>query len=188
MAHDQQADARTITRRIRAGDEAAFTRFYELWFAPALALARAVSRRDEHWCLDVVQDVMMAVAERIPVLGSDEQLRAWLARSVVNAVTDRVRSEQRRERRERCTASAADDPAEEPWQQLAADERRQWLLASVAELSLTERDLLTARFGGLGTVTEVAARLGISADAAHGRLRRALVGLRRRAREWWHGR
>jgi len=33
-----------IPRRIRAGDEQAFARFYGDWFAPTLSLARAVSR------------------------------------------------------------------------------------------------------------------------------------------------
>ncbi|MGK0202373.1 MAG: DNA-directed RNA polymerase specialized sigma24 family protein, partial [Planctomycetota bacterium] len=52
----------SLTGRIAAGDESAFAEFYEAWFVSTLALSRAISRRDEAWCLDVVQDVMLTVA------------------------------------------------------------------------------------------------------------------------------
>lgn len=175
----------TITGRIAAGDERAYERFYEAWFAPTLALARACSRRDEAWCLDVVQDVMLAVARRMPRLADDAQLRAWMARAVGNAVTDRLRSERRRDRREQATASTRVGDGE-PWQTLAEAERRSWLLANVAQLPDCDRALLTARFGDASSVAAVAAELGMTADAAHGRLRRALDRLRQKAAEWWH--
>lgn len=176
-----------LARRVAAGDERAFVAFYEAWFAPTLALARAVSRRDEAFCLDVVQDVMLSVARGLPPLDGDARLRAWLTRTVVNAVTDRVRAETRRLLREQRAAAArrADAPVD-GWIGLAERERLAWLAASVAALPATERALLEARFGGATTVAAVADSLGISADAAHGRLRRALDKLRQKAAEWWH--
>ncbi|MCK5942730.1 MAG: sigma-70 family RNA polymerase sigma factor [Planctomycetes bacterium] len=177
----------SITGRIAAGDERAFARFYEAWFAPTLALARATSRRDEGWCLDVVQDVMLAVARRMPALASDEQLRAWMTRTVVHAVVDRSRAEARRRRREQRVAAATPTEAGEPWHELAHGEREQWLANSVAALSSTDQALLQARFGGASSVTAAAGELGISPDAAHGRLRRTLHKLRQSAAEWLHG-
>jgi DNA-directed RNA polymerase specialized sigma24 family protein len=50
-----------------------------------------------------------------------------------------------------------------------------------------DRELLAARFGSATTVAAAAAEQGITEDAAHGRLRRALARLRRSAEEWWHG-
>ena len=50
-----------LTALIARGDERAFATFYELWFDRALALARSISRRDESFCLDVVQDCMLRV-------------------------------------------------------------------------------------------------------------------------------
>lgn len=176
----------SITGRIAAGDERAFADFYEAWFASTLALARATSRRDEAWCLDVVQDVMLRAARRMPALDSDERLGAWMTRAVVNAVVDRSRADARRTRRERQVADLAPTLADEPWFELAEGERQQWLAQSVAALPSTEQALLQARFGGASSVTAAADALGISPDAAHGRLRRALDKLRRTAAEWWN--
>jgi RNA polymerase sigma-70 factor (ECF subfamily) len=176
----------TFSGRIAAGDERAYEQFYQAWFASTLALARASSRRDEAWCLDVVQDVMLNVARRMPALDSDERLRAWMARAVVNAVVDRSRAESRRSRRERAVADVAPTLADEPWFELAEGERQQWLQQSVAALPATDQALLQARFGGASSVTAAADALGISPDAAHGRLRRALHRLRQKAAEWWH--
>lgn len=176
----------TITRRVAAGDEGAFAAFYEAWFAPTLALARACSRRDEPFCLDVVQDVMLRAARRLPALDSAAALRAWMAKAVGNAVTDRVRNEQRRNRRER-DAAAGREARHEPWQQLAERERLAWLDESLRALPATDRALLEARFGGAENVTAAARALGLTADAAHGRLRRVLERMRRSAMEWWNG-
>ena len=64
------------------------------------AKARSITRRDEAFCLDVVQDVMMIVVKKMPRLETEAALRAWMARTVSRAVTDRLRSEARRRRRE----------------------------------------------------------------------------------------
>jgi len=179
--------AHALTGRIAAGDEVSFAEFYEMWFASTLLLARAISRRDEAWCLDVVQDVMMIVVKKIPALASEEALRAWMTRTVMNAVTDRTRSEARRRRREQAAVAAAADAVREPWLDLCDQERLSWLTASVGDLPLAEQALLQARFGGTTTVAHEATVLGISSDAAHGRLRRALDKLRQKAAELWNG-
>jgi RNA polymerase sigma factor (sigma-70 family) len=176
-----------LTSRIAAGDESAFAQFYQIWFASTLALSRAISRRDEAWCLDVVQDVMMTVVQKMPGLATEAALRAWMTRTVMNAVTDRTRSEARRRRREQAAAEAVATIVREPWLDLCDQERLSWLSASVAELPVAEQALLQARFGGTTTVAHEAGVLGISSHAAHGRLRRALEKLRQKAAEMWHG-
>ncbi len=181
------ATDRELARRIAAGDEAAFAVFYAAWFAPTLALAKAISRRDESFSLDVVQDVMLKVVNKLPALRDDIGVRAWMTRTVANTVTDRLRAEARRSRRERVVDGAREPYADEPWLQLVADERHAWLLANLAALSPTDRELLAARFGASTTVAGAAAAWGRSEDAAHGRVRRALLRLRQQAMEWWHG-
>ena len=177
-----------LARRVAAGDEAAFASFYDAWFAPTLALARAISRRDEAFALDVVQDVMLTVARKLPPLRDEVALRAWMTRAVANAVTDHLRAEGRRRRRE---LAAGRERAErldaEPWLQLVAAERQAWLAGVLEALPALDRDLLAARFGAATSVAAAAAARGLGEDAAHGRLRRALQRLRRRAGEWWHG-
>lgn len=176
-----------LARRIAAGDEVAFTAFYHAWFPPTLALAKAISRRDEAFALDVVQDVMMAVVHKLPALRDEPAVRAWMTRTVANAVTDRLRAETARQRRERRVGGERERLGGEPWLQLVAEERGAWLLASLEALPAMDRQLLAARFGTSTTVAAAAATLGLSEDAAHGRLRRALGRLRRHAAEWWHG-
>lgn len=180
------ADSAAWSRRIAAGDEAAFAAFYAHWHAPTLALAKAASRRDEACCMDLVHDVMLQVARRLPPLPSEAAVAAWLKTAVLNRVIDQARREARRQRRERTHAAAQHAVGDEPWLELAVGEQRSWLGRQLADLPELDRNLLLARFGD-GSVTAVGQQFGIGADAAHGRLRRALIRMRQRAAEWWHG-
>ncbi len=180
-------DDAALSRAIARGDEAAFATFYAAWFPAALALARAASRRDEAFCLDVVQDVMFRVCRKLPALAEARAVRAWMATAVWNATTDRVRTEQRRQRREEAVAPRADDSGPEPLLALAAAERQQWLAARVQELPSLDQALLQARFADAASVAAAGAEFGLGADAAHGRLRRVVQRLQRLAKEWWHG-
>lgn len=183
-AHDA-ADNAALSRSIAAGDEAAFTAFYDAWFAATLAIARAACGRDEAFCLDVVQDVMWSVARKMPALASAAAVGAWMRSTVLRAVTDRMRRDQRRRRRDERKAEAlADVATAEPWHAMAASEQQQWLAARLDELPADDRELLVARFSPAITVTAAGALLGLGPDAAHGRLRRTLDRLRRLAAEW----
>ncbi len=180
-------DSAALACRIAAGDETAFASFYEIWFPATLALARTASRRDEAFCLDIVQDVMLVVAKKMPRLHDEASVGAWMTRTVFHAVTDRVRSERRRRRREERAGEQTTCVTEhEPWHLLALEERRQWLGACLQELSVDDRALLLARFGDTTTVTAAGALLGLGPDRAHGRLRRVLERLRQKAAEWLH--
>lgn len=183
-----EVDNAALTRAIAAGDEAAFATFYRRWFAATLALARAASRRDETFCLDIVQGVMFAVCQRMPALRDDRAVRAWMAKAVGHATTDRLRDEQRRQRREQQVAAMRGEAlAPEPWFSLLANERQQWLAARVQQLPAADQALLAARFGDSTSVAAAGATFGLTADGAHGRLRRVLTRLRSLAMEWWHG-
>jgi RNA polymerase sigma-70 factor, ECF subfamily len=183
-----RAGAGDLARRIAGGDEAAFASFYEAWFAPTLALARAISRRDEAFALDVVQDVMLTVVRKLPPLGDDVAVRAWMTRTIANMVTDHLRTESRRRRREQDVVARRDGRTEqEPWLHLVAHERQTWLLGVLDGLPALDRELLAARFGSPTSVAAAAAAHGLGEDAAHGRLRRALTRLRHAAGEWLHG-
>lgn len=174
-----------LAPRIAAGDPAAFAVFYEAWFDPTFALARAISRRDESFCLDTVQDVMLKVIHGMPALASEDAVAAWMSKATWSAVIDRIRAERRRERREAGVAASRPEAVPEPWELAFGAERGAWLQQQLAALPATERTLLLERFCGDGTVTEAGARLGLSADAAHGRVRRILARLRKAAAEWF---
>ena len=180
-------DNAALSRAIQRGDETAFAAFYAAWFAATLALARASSRRDEAFCLDVVQDVMLTVAKSMPALRDERAVRGWMTTTVLRALADRARAERRRQQREAAAGAAAAAAGDEPWVALAAGERQQWLLARVQELPAHDQALLRARFAAGESVAAAGAPFGLSADAAHGRLRRVMERLRQAAAEWWHG-
>ena len=174
-----------LTPRIARGDAVAFSAFYEAWFDGAFALARTVSRRGEDFCLDVVQDVMLKVIKRMPAMTNEPAVAAWMSRTVVSAALDRLRSEQRRRRREDAVAVARpESTAVEPIAVLAAGEQRGWLVRQLASLPAADRALLLERFDGEQTLAAVGARFGLNEDQAHGRLRRLVQRLRRAAQEW----
>lgn len=168
---------------IRSGDEGAFAHFYDLWFARALQLARAVVR-DEDAGLDVVQDVMLKVVHKLPPLSGERAVTAWMARTLSAAAIDRCRSEQRRRRREQ-HAARDDMIAGDRLAELGDHEQLRWLRTQLAGLSTDERLLLQQRFGGETSLSAVATALGLSTDAVHSRVRRLVLRLRNAAKEWF---
>lgn len=189
MAQRQQDAAPAtapLTGRIARGDGAAFAAFYDAWFDRVYAMARRCARRDEAFCLDVVQDVMLKVSQGMPELEREDSVGAWLARTTWGATVDRLRADQRRARREqeahaRRDGTGDDDPATAAH----ARETLAWLRQQIAGLPSPERELVLARFGDGGTLAEVGQRFGMSGSAAWGRIRRTLERLRHAAREWF---
>jgi RNA polymerase sigma-70 factor (ECF subfamily) len=168
-----------LTAAIHKGDEAAYARFYELWFDRVFALARRVSRRDESFCLDVVQECMLRVVRGMRPLRSEASVSAWMARTVFTVAVDHIRAEERRARRERAAAAHRSDEVAPP--SLDADEQRAWLRARLMELPERDRELILLRFSGDETLAAVGAAQGITGHAAHGRIFRILARLRRAA-------
>lgn len=163
-----------LVRRIARSDPDAFARFYDLWFDRSFALARSLTRGDESFCLDIVQDTMLQVIRRPPSPHSEAALAQWLGRTILSRAIDRLRAERRRRRREERAArdercDAADD---------GVFEQNGWLRTALAELPAADRALLHARFHDDLTFAEAGARAGMTANAAHGRIRRALQRLR----------
>jgi len=168
-----------LTARIRKGDAAAFAAFYEIWFERLLAMARTLTRRDEAFCLDVVQECLLRVVDKMTALATEDAVAAWLSRALLRGAVDRLRADSRRARREDVAAAARPQIAGHD----ALDaEQRHWLQARLAELTPADRDLLLARFRDGDTLAAVGERFGLSGDAAHGRIRRLILRLRDAAR------
>lgn len=186
IAGRDDAGWRQLCREIRRGCERAFERFYDLWFARALALARAVTRGDEATGLDVVQDVMLKVVHKLPALENGRAVAAWMAKTISAAAIDRCRSEQRRRCREQVVAEMRVEATVACMSdELHRGEQMVWLRNQLLALSDGERLLLQQRLDGERSLAEVAAALGLSGDAVHGRTRRLLLRLQRAAREWF---
>lgn len=165
---------RHTTTAISRGDRGALAVFYEAWFDPCYAMVRSVTKRDESFCLDVVQETIMRVIRSMKPLGTYAELNAWMMRAVHTTAIDLLRRESRRLRREAArgqTGAAA--------MVNAADERIGLLLVKLAELPATDRSMVGLRFAHGRSLDAVAAATGMTGDAAHGRIRRAIDRLRR---------
>jgi RNA polymerase sigma-70 factor (ECF subfamily) len=171
-----------LTGKVARGDPDAFSAFYELWFERAFALARSITRRDEAFCLDVVQDCMLRVVRALPPLADEAAVHAWMAKAVLSTSLDRLRSERRRAQREQSSRPPSLADARDPSAAAQQAEQQEWLRARLAELPAIERELLALRYAGDGTLESIGAALGISGNAAHGRIRRIVLRLRAAAK------
>ncbi|HVR74570.1 MAG TPA: sigma-70 family RNA polymerase sigma factor [Planctomycetota bacterium] len=170
-------DVLRVTTAVRAGDAAAFGEFYEAWFDRACAIAQAITRGDEAFCLDVVQDAMLRMIRSMRPMESEERLARWVARVVHTTAIDRLRREARRTRREARACELRPRGFAVPEDQELI-ERVQWLEAALPGVSDEERVLLSERFGNEKTLEAAGAAVGLSGNAAHSRIRRALGRLR----------
>jgi RNA polymerase sigma factor (sigma-70 family) len=177
--------AARLSKGVHAGDGGAFTELYNGWFEVALRRAVALTGRDEHLALDAVQELFVKVARRLPELGTAAALEAWLSAALRSACVDLVRREAREARRGGRAARArrGAEPAGAV-EGASTAEARAWAACAIAELAEVDPEavaLLRARLE-MGTTLAVAAeRAGTTPGAAHGRVRRAIEGLRARA-------
>ncbi len=176
---------------IGVGDTRALGEFYEEWFDRAFDLTRTITRRDESFCLDIVQDAMMKVIKKLrPGLGitTRPSLDAWFSRVVHTTAIDQLRREARRRRRELAPgirdARGAEHPSADELAHL--DERIKWLMGEVRRLDLEEASMVAMRYGQDRSLDSVGAEHGMTIGAAHGRIRRMLDRLRRSGKERFH--
>lgn len=153
------------------GDHAALSALYEAWFPRALGLARALTRRDEAFCLDVVQETFVRVidhAPRLAQLAGADDLDRWMAVVVRSAAIDLLRRELRRAAREAAHRPPGADAA--PHDPSAANQ----LQTLIADLHPDDRELLLLRFGRGATLEGTARAIGTTIGTAYGRIRRSL--------------
>jgi RNA polymerase sigma factor (sigma-70 family) len=170
-------DIAWATRGTARGDSRAFEVLYRAWFGRVYAFARGLTRRDESFCLDVTQEVMLRAARSIPELDCEARLGAWFSRATLSAAVDMVRREQRAVKRARAAATPG------PTGEKACVDDLAWLSRSLGGLPEADQLLLMQRIGHGSTLREAGASVGIGEQAAHGRVRRALDRLRELARE-----
>lgn len=176
MAHEAAAarppnDTAKLTRAIRSGDAAAFTSLYDAHFDRLLARAKRCTKRDEQFCLDVVQEVFVKVIKRLPMLGSEAALHAWLERATVTTAYDALRREIRRTRRE-----ADHIPTEQAASDMPTQEQLDWLARELAAMDERTAQLVMARHRTGKTMDD------LTSGSARGRVHRAMEALRERAR------
>lgn len=175
--------AARLTRAIARGDHAALDEFYRAWQPYCLAVARRAARGDESRAWDILHDAMLRVAGGVRELPSDDDLRRYLARTVYTAALDSLRAQRRRLARERDWRSGDRLRKGTPDADLVS-----WLEAELDRLPEPDRGLVRLRIAAGMSLEQVGRALGMSADAVHGRVRRLLAVLRRRAGKDHHDR
>ena len=176
-----------LTADMAAGDGSAVEVFYRAYFDRLLAWARRATRRDEAFCLDVVQDAVVRIVRTIRPATSEAQLVAWLRLVINTTAYDLLKAERRRTRRETMAVAAVgggySNIAETPADSADDDEQLAWLKAQLDALDPAIARMIELRFRNRWTLLRIGALFGLSTGTVDGRLRRALASLREKARE-----
>lgn len=87
-----------LTKAICRGDEAAFTRFYDLYSLRLYKYLLVLAKGDESEAREVLQTVVVKVARRFKVFDEERRMWGWLCRLARNAYVDLCRARRRDQR------------------------------------------------------------------------------------------
>ncbi|MDG2400553.1 MAG: sigma-70 family RNA polymerase sigma factor [Akkermansiaceae bacterium] len=137
------------------------------------SVARRITTNDEA-ARDISQIVFLRLVKKASKLPKSLPLTAWCHRETHSASVDYVRSEVRRQKREKTAADLdAMKTSSESWDQLTPE-----IDGAIDELCESDRALVLLRFYNNKTFPEIARTLGINHDTARMRTNRALEKLR----------
>jgi RNA polymerase sigma-70 factor (ECF subfamily) len=167
-----------LTRRLAAGDEAAFREFHAQYFDRLYQFLLVVARGREHEAREALQETLVNVARHARPFEEEIVFWCWLKAVARNAARDAGR------KRSRYAALlqnfALGFPIESPSRPPQEAERLRALIEEgLNELDAADRQLVLGKYGEGATVRELAMQTGISEKALETRLLR----LRRRVRE-----
>ena len=174
-----------LTRKARKGDDGAFHKLLDQHRSAVTSTLFACGVRCSETAEDLAQDVALRAWQRLDGLKDPRTFSAWLRRIAANAARDHLRRlavRREDELDEALDLDGGDDPHDRA-------ERMAEVRLMLAALSGEDREvvrLLLARAEGM-PVDELAAEMGISADALKMRTLRARKRLRKRLEELRRG-
>jgi RNA polymerase sigma-70 factor, ECF subfamily len=152
-----------LVEAARGGDVESFGELYRRCYAPALGVAYGVLG-DRHLAEDAAQEAFVIASRQLAGLRNTERFAPWLC-----TIARRVAGQMARSRRERKTLG---DTEAAPTLSLGPH-RSDLVRQAVLDLPERGREVVVLHyFTGLSH-KEIAASLGLSAEAVHGRLVRA---------------
>jgi RNA polymerase sigma-70 factor, ECF subfamily len=171
-----------LTRRLAAGEDAAFEEFHGLFARRLFRYLLVLLRGDEVAAGDVLQDTLVRVARHVRRFDDEAVFWSWLTRLARSAAADHGR---KGGRYRRFLARFSREPAAAP-QAPEPGRLARALEQALARLPVAEASLLQAKYHGGESVRAIAARLALSEEAVGSRLARARHQLRRLAFEILH--
>lgn len=168
-----------LTAAMAAGEARAVEAFYRQYFDTMYRHACTLTRRDEAFCLDVVQDAVLRVIRTVRPVNSEAQFASWLRLVTQTAAYDLLKAESRRRRREALVALTADAAGQSP-ETPFDEEQFARLREQIASMDPRLARMIELRYEGGWTLARIAEAMGLSIGTVDGRLRRALRDLRTR--------
>lgn len=170
-----------LTSGMARGDAECFQAFYDSHFDMMFREARRLLGRDEHTCLDIVQDALLKTMRSIKPIASQAQLEQWTRLVVRTTALDWLRKKDRR--RENSVESVGDPAANFENENEITDQARMiWIEEQLRDTAPEIRQLLSLRYRLGWTLKEIAGHLGMKTGAVDGRIRRAVEDLKKQAR------
>lgn len=164
-------DDRTLIRKFRSGDRAAFEGLVHRYADRVAAVARrALGDREE--ALDVAQEVFFEAFRMLPGWKEEGQLFSWLYRTALNICSHRLRR-----RRRVAPLETAPPPAVEPAPD-PEDDRLAAIRAALDSLPPRQRDVFVLVHELGLPLAEAGRRLGLATGTVKAHLHRALCALR----------
>jgi RNA polymerase sigma factor (sigma-70 family) len=159
-----------LTRRLAAGDEAAFREFHARYFDRLHLFLLAVTRGDEHAAREALAETLLRVARSARAFQEEEVFWGWLKAVARNAARDGGRQRRRyRALLEKFSLfnPAAVAPAEDH------DSRLRALLdETLSALDAADRALIAGKYLRGDTVAELAVQTSLTPKAVESRLLR----------------
>ncbi|MEI6861351.1 MAG: sigma-70 family RNA polymerase sigma factor [Verrucomicrobiota bacterium] len=160
-----------LTRRLAAGDEAAFREFHARYFDRLHHFLLAVTRGDEHSAHDALQETLLRVARHARAFDDEDIFWGWLKAVARNAARDGGR--QRRRYRALLEKFSLFRPTPAPAPAAIEDNRLRALLdETLAGLDEADSRLITGKYLRGDTVAELAEQTGLTPKAVESRLLR----------------
>jgi RNA polymerase sigma-70 factor (ECF subfamily) len=176
-------DDRQLAQRLRAGDAAAFNRFFDDHFARLYRFVLPRTAHDEEAAKEIVQAALSRGLRNIRRYRAEAALFTWLCSIARNETVDWMRRNARYREHIVLTEDAPEiraavesflaPPAEEPGGRLQAEELRRLIQVALDRLPAHYGDALEWKYIQGHSVKEVARRLDLSPDAAQSVLARA---------------
>lgn len=179
---------RALVAAMLAGDERAFTRFFDGYFPRVYRFALPRVDRNETLAREVVQATLVKALRRIDSWRGEAALFTWLCQICRNEITDQLRSERRRravvvpiddDEELRAVLEAVESPpAADPLRNASAEEVRQLVHTVLDRLPGRYGEALEWKYVEGHSVEEIGQKLGIGTTAAQSLLARARIAFR----------